>query len=183
VSQVPVIPVCDKCHGRYVLSDDRIETGMSGYAARIGIALFALCWFYAIARLITRGWREVSKYYLLTGLYTGKKYYFRTGSFAGANYGCLLIIGGNHRGMYLSALMPSHLCPPLLIPWDDITAIERRGLLTREVELRFVHDYERSDTYNYISRRLAVRLEAASGGRWTYMSAGKGVIFGNDEYR
>jgi hypothetical protein len=29
-----------------------------------------------------------------------------------------------------SGLAPSRLCPPLLIPWDDIAGIERRGLAT-----------------------------------------------------
>lgn len=156
---------------------------MIEYLIRIAIAVFILLSFYGIARLVTRGWREVSGHYGFSGIFSGKKYYFRSGSFAGSNFGWLLIIGGNRDGMYLSAVMPSRLCPPLLIPWDDITGVERRGLLTREVELRFVHDYRKSQENNCISSAMAGKLEVASSGRWTYRHATRRVILGKDEYR
>jgi hypothetical protein len=155
---------------------------MTANGTNIAIALFALCWFYGIAWLITRGWRDVSKHYKFAGIYTGKKYYFRSGSFAGVKFGCFLILGGNHQGAYLSTMMPNQLCPPLLIPWNEITGIERRGLISRNVELTLAKDYIKSAVNNYISRNMADKLESLSEGEWTYKHATKRVIFGKDEY-
>jgi hypothetical protein len=156
---------------------------MSDYLTSIAIAFFALCWFYGIAWFITRGWRDVSKHYKLNGIYTGKKYYFRSGSFAGAKLGCFLILGGNRQGAYLSTIMPRHLCPPLLIPWNDIVGVEHRGLISRKIELTLANDYKKSEVYNYISRNMADKLESLSEGQWSYKHATKRVIFGKDEYR
>lgn len=156
---------------------------MSTYVTNVAIAFLALCWFYGIAWFITRGWRDVSKHYKFSGIYIGKKYYFRSGSFAGTNFGCFLIFGGNHQGAYLSTLMPRHLCPPLLIPWEDIIGIERRGFISRKIELRLANDYKKSEVYNYISRSMADKLEYLSDGKWTYKHATQRVLFGKDEYR
>ena len=156
---------------------------MREYVTNIAIVFFVLCWFYGIAWLVTRGWRDISKHYKLAGIYTGKKYYFRSGSFAGANFGCFLILGGNRQGAYLSTIIPRHLCPPLFIPWNNIVGIERRGLIFRKIELKIEKDYNKSEVNNYISRNMAEKLEYLSDGEWTYKHATKRIIFGKDEYR
>ena len=71
---------------------------MDEFLLEMSIALFAIGFFYSIAWAITKGWRELAESYQVLGIYTGKRYLFRSGSLAGANFGCLLIIGGNHQG-------------------------------------------------------------------------------------
>ncbi len=151
------------------------------FITNLCVAFFIIAWFYGIAWAITRGWRELAKYYRFSGIYTGNRYRFRTGSLAGANFGCFLIAGGNRQGAYFSTLLPSHLCPPLLIPWEDITGIERRGILSRTVELKLANDIKKSEVFNSISGRLADRLEKLSEGIWSYKHATRRVIFGKDE--
>ena len=156
---------------------------MKTYVTVIAVTLFALCWFYGIVWFITRGWRNISKHYKFAGIYTGKKYYFRFGNFAGAKLGCFLILGGNRKGAYLSTLMPRHLCPPLFIPWEDIIGIERRGLISKRVELRLSDDFNKSGAFNYISRNMADKLEYLSKGKWSYKHATKSILLGKDEFR
>ena len=84
---------------------------------------------------------------------------------------------------YLSILLPSRLCPPLLIPWDDISDIEHCGLTGRRVELRSTIENNKQGINHHISDNFTDILEALFEGRWTYKHATKYGIFGKDEYR
>ena len=151
---------------------------MSEYdAAALFMVLFvpaaaALSWF------ISRGWRDLATAYRLNDQFSGERWFFRTGVIADTTYGCLLIVGGDLRGAYFSTCLPSAICPPLLIPWGDIQGVERKGLLVRFVELKFVKGPP--DGQHEISGRVADRLESVSGGAWRYQRAKKTVIFGRD---
>jgi hypothetical protein len=128
--------------------------------------------------VLTKGWRELSKSYKLLGIYSGKRYYFRSGIIAGGVYGIILIIGGNRYGAYLSTLLPSMFCPPLLIPWDKFTGVEFHSFRGRNVRLTIIRDIEKSkdfhniiekwEDFNYISVNIADKLEKLSEGRWSY---------------
>jgi hypothetical protein len=145
------------------------------------IAVIVFCGFFAIVWYVTRGWRELSKSYRHPGIYSGRRYYLRTGNIAGAEYGLVLIVGGNREGAYFSTLLPSRLCPPLLIPWADLTGIERRGLTVRHVELSVKKDVRNSNVVNYVSANIADKLEALSEGAWSYKHSQKKTIFRKDD--
>lgn len=137
--------------------------------------------FFASAIAITwftsKGWRALAKDYRATNSFSGTRWFFRSGGLGGSKYGCLLIIGGDLRGAYFSAFMPSKFCPPLFIPWEDIKGIEGNGVLVRSVELRFAKVQGQQDEDHWISGRMADKLEKVSNGRWKYQRTRKWSSF------
>ncbi len=107
----------------------------------------------------------MSRFYRLQDTFDGKRWHLRSGSMGLANYNGCLTLGSDAGGLYLAVLFmfrPGH--PPLLIPWGEVTAEGRRMLfLFNRVTLRF---REASSVSLEISRRHAVMLAEASGGRF-----------------
>ena len=78
------------------------------------------------------------------------------------NYGNILTVGANARGLYLAVFLLFRMAhPPLFIPWTDISVRLHKGRLTTYVELGF----RRAPGVPFrVSERLG-RLIAASAGR------------------
>jgi hypothetical protein len=144
----------------------------------IGVVLF-LSVFISFAAIIvwfiSREWRQVASLYPLRNDFPSELWHFRSGEIAGVRIGGFLIVGADGRGAFFSACFPfSFLLPAFFVPWADLSGVERKGLFVRNVELRFskAHKHE-----NFISGRIADKLEQCSGARWKYMRAGKHKLF------
>ena len=112
-----------------------------------GISVFVLFPIYLVVAwplvmwLISRmsGWATLAKFYRATRPFVGQRYRFQSGTLgkAGSRFNNVLNLGVNEEGLYLSLLFPFGLySPPLLIPWDDISA-QNTQLIWKFVELHF----------------------------------------------
>jgi hypothetical protein len=150
---------------------------MLDFFGKIAFLILFFASAIAITWFTSKGWRALAKGYPATDSFSGTRWFFRSGGLAGSEYGCVLIVGGDLRGAYFSAFIPSKFCPPLFIPWEDIKGTERKGVLVRFVELRFAKVQGQQDEDNWISGRMADNLEALSNGRWKYQRERKrGVL-------
>jgi hypothetical protein len=150
-----------------------MEGSMWGYLDKALFMVLFLASATGLVWFISRGWRELAKAYPLMFPFSGKRWFFETGAIAGARYGGLLIAGGDLPGAYFATCLPSAVCPPLFIPWDEIKGVERKGFLVRSVELRFA---KQPDEEHWISGRVADRLEKVSCGTWKYQRAEKKIL-------
>jgi hypothetical protein len=127
--------------------------------------------------LSTRGWRDLARVYPLRFPFSGRRWFFQSARLGDGKFGGVLIVGSDHSGVYFSTIFPATLCPPIFIPWNEIEGLERKGILTRLVQLKFAQWSERDQ---YISGRLADKLEEAAAGAWTYQRSQKKSFFGKD---
>jgi hypothetical protein len=159
-------------------SVEELMFGDPEYLEKVVIGLLIVPFVIVVLWFVSRGWRELAKCYPLTVPFSGQRWYCRSGEIAGAEFGCVLIFGGDLRGVYVSTIFPARLFPPLFIPWDEIKGAEKKGWLVRLVKLEFRQGPREEQ---WISARLADKLELASGGVWKYRRAKKRVIFGKDK--
>ena len=135
-----------------------------GSGSRIGL-LIVMVIVLMTKSMAARAWRKLFGYYCASAPFSGKKFYAcsaRLRAYCSHNH--ILTIGANPKGMYASVLSPfqfGHF--PLFIPWDDISAETKRILRVNVVMLQFA---KCPDIPFWISRRLADKLEAASGVRF-----------------
>ncbi len=142
------------------------------FPALVLAGLAGILWF------VLKQWRKVAEVYPCLQPCYGNRCYFRSGIIAGANINGFLIIGADLRGVYFSSLFPLSLfAPPLMIPWEELTGVEHKGILSRSVELTFAR---MEDIRNEIPGRLADKLEEASGGVWHFERADRSVTTGRD---
>ena len=121
-----------------------------------------------IAWLSSMGWRKAATVYPCRLPCSGTRWFFRSGVIANTKVGGMLVIGADVQGAYFSVVFPLSLfSPDLMVPWAEISGIERIGFLVR-LELTFSRIPE---LRNEIPGPLADKLEAASGGIWQYERA------------
>ncbi len=131
-----------------------------------------------IAWLISMKWRKVAAVYPSQSPCSGRRWFFRSGVIAGTKVGGMLVVGADLRGAYFSMVFPFSLfAPTLMVPWSELSGVERKGILVRFVELKFGRVTE---LRNEISGRLADKLESSSGGVWRYERTSRTVIIGRD---
>lgn len=110
------------------------------------------------------GWRALAKLYSGYSTHLEKKLYFQSAQFRwGINYNGILIVGANMQGLHLSVLFllrPGHA--PLFIPWTEIRAEIRQGLLPA-VTLKFIRQPK---VFLIIPKRLAETLQEMSLGQF-----------------
>ena len=95
--------------------------------------LFIVVLWIPILLLTSRigGWSRLAEYYQFHSEFVGQKWrpWLRYVYLGSAKYGNTLTIGANYHGLYLEMsplFQVGH--PPLLIPWNDITTAEYRGI-------------------------------------------------------
>lgn len=113
------------------------------------------------------GWQELAGIYSSADPFQGRRWPVQSGQMRWAGYNNALTVGANARGLHLSVLFLFRLGhPPLFIPWEEISAENKRQWLRSRVELRFARA---SGVPLVISKGLAERIaaEAGSAFRWT----------------
>ena len=104
------------------------------------IGFFVVLWFAVFFFLATLGgWRRLAEAYRLNGPFEGERWHFRSARMRwGVNYKNCLTMGANRSGVYLAVLLPFRLAhPPLFIPWSEIGASERKGLVFKYLDFSF----------------------------------------------
>jgi hypothetical protein len=108
------------------------------------------------------GWKTLAESYASQSDFTGPVLRFQSGSFRrNTNYGGILNIGVDHRGLSLSVLVIFKVGhTPLFIPWGDIRT-ESVGVFTPSVRLTFGRNPK---IPLIVSGNLARRIAERSGG-------------------
>lgn len=77
------------------------------------------------------GWFNLSRRYKSPRTYYEDRYSFQSAAFRYVvSYNRCLTIGGDERGLHMSAMFPFRLChPPIYIPWEDVTKSRRESRL------------------------------------------------------
>jgi hypothetical protein len=123
-------------------------------------AVFLL--LFLLVHTFSSGWHRLAKAYRTRNQFHGEKWSGQSGTFGlFSHYYGLLVVGANHKGLYLAVsllLRPFH--PPLFIPWSHISAKRSRGLFFERCELRF---REAGSLTLSISRTLASGIAEAAG--------------------
>jgi len=130
------------------------------------LLLVLLVWVGAL-HLLARvgGWASLARVYRLEDSFAGDRWRFQSGQMRWAtNYGSILTVGANRRGLYLAVFLPFRFGhPPLFIPFADISAGTMRGRAFAHYELGF----RRVPGIPFrVSERLGRRIATAAGPSW-----------------
>jgi hypothetical protein len=124
-----------------------------------------------LSRFMARmsGWTALAESYASQSDFTGPVMRFQSGSFRwNTNYGGILNIGADNRGLNLSVLVIFKVGhSPLFIPWGDVRA-ESAGVFAPSVRLTFGRHPK---IPLMISRSLAERIAVKSGGGFVMPAA------------
>lgn len=139
---------------------------MDGIRPELAVFLAVAVWV-AILNVLARvgGWATLAEVYPAAGLFEGDRWWFQSAQLRWrVNYGGVLTVGANPRGLYLSVLLPFRIGhPPLFIPWTDISINERKGLGASYFEFRF----RRAPGIPVrVMERLGRRMAEAAGRAW-----------------
>jgi hypothetical protein len=90
----------------------------------------------------TSGWTTLAKVYEFSKPFVGKKWQSVSGKMGtpeSSNWmRHSLTVGANEEGLYLSISILFRLrCPPLFIPWGDISVSLEKGILTKYIKFNF----------------------------------------------
>lgn len=103
---------------------------------------FVMAWSVVLSLLARlSGWSALAEHYEAADSFEGPTRRFQTISMARyrslpSNYGNIVNLGADARGLHLSLLLPFRpFHPPLVIPWSDLLAAPRQVLLWARVEL------------------------------------------------
>jgi hypothetical protein len=110
-------------------------------------------------------WTTLAKRFRLQQPFAGTRWTGQSGQMRWiAGYGNCLTVGGCPEGLYL-ATMPLFMFrhPPLLIPWAEITVMQRRILVFRFVRFGLGREL---DIPLYLRAKLAEKVRLSVGGRW-----------------
>lgn len=111
------------------------------------------------------GWTKLARRFRCQTAFVGDRWRFQSGAMRGSvQYGNCLTLGSNSHSLYL-AVFPLFRFrhPPLLIPWQEVTATRRQLLFYRWVRLELGRDEHIPLS---IHSGLADRLQAAAGDSW-----------------
>jgi hypothetical protein len=129
--------------------------------------LFFVAIWLLVSVMISRvgGWATLATRFRFEGEFTGPRWNWQAAQMRyTVNYNGCLTLGCDETGLYL-ATMPlfrfKH--PPLLIPWNEITASRKRILFMDFVRLSLGNDSQIPLT---IRLSLAERLSNAAGAHW-----------------
>ncbi|QDU86999.1 hypothetical protein Pla175_03530 [Pirellulimonas nuda] len=135
------------------------------------LVFFAAVWSLASwGAAAISGWGLLAQHYRCEGDLAGPKWRWRTAKFRWtvAYSGCLTFTA-NQQGLGIAVMAPLRLgAPPLLIPWQDITARRRRLLLGIE---RVTFSFAKTPGVPMtVGGGLVGRFEAAVGRPWNEAS-------------
>jgi len=122
-----------------------------------------------ISLLVSRvsGWASLAKYYRSSESFQGERVHLQSGAHRWkTSYNNCLTVGMNYYGLYLSVFLILRFGHPnIFIPWADVSAVKKRGLLTPCVEFRF----RQTPTIPFrVSERLGRRIVEGAGASWTH---------------
>lgn len=81
------------------------------------------------------GWRKLAAGYAYRKPFTGPKWRFQSAAMRWLGIRNCLIFGADERGLYMSMMLPFRFWhPPLLIPWQSVTAQKKKKLFSDGVE-------------------------------------------------
>lgn len=94
---------------------------------------FVLVGFFTLFLIASIGdWRRLAKSFRARHQPDGKTFHFRSAGVGMVSYGNILTICISTDGLYLALFFPFRLMhPPLLIPWNEITAVREKNSLSR----------------------------------------------------
>jgi hypothetical protein len=132
------------------------------------VVFFAAGWAlstYAVSLL--SGWNRLSKRFRYRGPYYSEKWSFQSARMRTLiGFGNALTLGADESGLYMAVFPLFRIgCPPLLIPWSEISIIPgERGLIFKKRVLLLGRQEAISLS---ISSTLAEHLKVAAGKAWS----------------
>ena len=138
---------------------------VDAYPWLVPVVLFPLLWTAIVFGLAhAGGWARLAREYRHWDPPEGDRWFGQSAAFGWVSYNQCLIVGAGSRGLRFSVFFPFRVeHPPLLIPWNEITATPGKRLFIEHVDLRFRRAPE---IRVRISQRLASAMYA-DGYRWT----------------
>jgi hypothetical protein len=132
------------------------------------IVFFAAMWFGVTGLLaVLSGWTSLATYWRAQGALAGERFRITSASMGvrllPVGYGNCLSVTVSDRGLGVSLFfLFRFLCPPLFIPWSDISSVtEGRFLFFRYVVVQPADHWARIKLYG----RVVEKVLAASRGR------------------
>jgi hypothetical protein len=105
------------------------------------------------------GWARLASFYRAFKPFTGQMWTWRGGRLGFVNYRGVLTVGADPAGLYLAVMSLFRVGhAPLWIPWSEIEAVERDGILGLYMGFRFAQVPE---TTLYLPPNLGEKLLAA----------------------
>jgi hypothetical protein len=146
---------------------DCLQSWIDHHRIAFFLEIFFLLW--CMVGYITSslgGWFWLARRFRYRGKFSGPTWRWQTGRLLGVgHYNRCLIVGANEVGMYLAVTLPFRAGhPPLFIPWDQISFVDRtRMMFLRAIRFELGKDEPIPLT---IYESLAKKLKAAAGNRW-----------------
>jgi hypothetical protein len=114
---------------------------------------------------MVNGWHELARAYRHSGTFVGPRWKFQSGGMRlSMGIHSALTVGVNSEGLYLAIFVPCRVGnPPLLVPWNDVSARPGKFLFWKYIEFRF-----RQAPYVFLrlSSSLTERMQVAAGDSW-----------------
>jgi hypothetical protein len=126
--------------------------------------LFAAFWTAICLGIARAGWSSLAASYRSREAFDGETRHFRSAQIGSSAYRSCLTMGARPWGLYLSVLFPfrpGH--PPLLIPWQDISATETKRGFGSGYEMRFRRV---PGVAMQVSKDLGDALQTEAGSMW-----------------
>ena len=125
------------------------------------IVFFAATWFAVTGLLaVLSGWTGLATYWRAQSALTGERFRITSASIGArllpVGYGNCLSVTVSDRGLGVSILFPFRfLCPPLFIPWSDVTRVtEGRFLFFRYVVVQPANHWARIKLYGQVVEKV-----------------------------
>lgn len=129
--------------------------------------LFFIGMWIMISIVISRvsGWASLADIYHHADHFNGYRWRFQSAGMRWMmSYNNCLTIGSNERGLYLSIFLIFRFGhPPLFIPWNDISITNKKGLLFKYIEFRFLRF---PSLFLRINKRMAERISHSASSSW-----------------
>jgi hypothetical protein len=115
------------------------------------------------------GWRRLAAHYAADMPAGGQRFRFRSARSGLVRYNHCLNFAATAEGLHLWLLLPFRFAsPPLLVPWEDVSATPAREFLVRSVALRFARA---PSVRMRVATALGEQIAAASRGALRIMPA------------
>ena len=135
------------------------------YMPIVFIMAFTVVLFVALS--FFSGWRKLANNYQRMNAFDGKKFIFQSARIGGINYNNCFTFGINNRELYIGMMFPINKLghPDMVIPLNEITGKEGRGMMLEYVDLTF-SGVEKAKIR--VSKALADKIERGSNNIWKY---------------
>jgi hypothetical protein len=139
----------------------------------LAAAFIALWCIISLSLAVTGGWLTLASHYRLDDEFTGSRRRRCSARMRwGTRYSNCITPSANDRGLFLGMLFLFRFAhPPLFIPWSDIRATRRSGLLFKYLDFEFVRA---PSVRLQVTERLGLSaLQAAGSGAADVLQGGK----------